>query len=369
MKKNLGRAVLAILIFLHIDIFASTYTWSASANKSSAYVNEAIHLKYICEFDDAAELMSIEFKPAGEYEKYRLQNLRESENIVDGKRISSYEFVLFAKEAGKIELEFEAIMKRTTRESIEEMVIGRDNVKKEDAVKSIIKQEKLNFEIKETNSTLSGDFGIEVKKSEPRTKAYEPYHINIIIKGVGNFSSMKPVGFEIDGVKVFAGEVRDDYRLSEDGERGEWSQKFAFVSERDFVIPEVKIEYFNLKSQKIETLAVDATEVKVEGGFIKEELLDKAEDESFKFDISYLYYFLIFIAGFLLGKIKIKNRTAPKGKNEIFHQKIDEAKSLDELMVLLVLDNAKMYDKIILEIEAKRLTSLKEAKKMSKSIW
>lgn len=368
MKKNLGRVILALSVFLHVEIFASTYTWSAYANKTSAYLNEPIHLKYICEFGDSAEFSSIEFKPAGEYEKYILKNLRESENIVKGKKVSSYEFVLFAKEAGKIELEPEAVMKFTTKESVEDMVIGRDNVKKEDAIKKPVKLERLELEIKETNSSLSGEFEIEVKKNEPHVKAYEPYHMQILIRGAGNFSSIKPIEFKIEGVKVFAGEVIADYTLSEDGERGEWSQKFAFVSEKDFIIPDIKIEYFNLASQKIESLAFEGTEIKVEGGFSKEELLDEVETESFKFDYSYINYMLVFLAGFLCAKIKIKKSTAPKDKKEIFHQKIDETKSLEELMILLVLSGDKKYEKLISEIESKKLTSLKNAKKILKAM-
>lgn len=368
MKKSLGRAILALLVFLHVEIFASAYTWSAVSNKTSAYVNEAVHLKYVCKFEDDAQLVSIEFKPAGEYEKYSLKNLRESESIIDGKKTSSYEFVLFAKEAGKIELDFDAVMKFTTRESIEEMVIGRDNVKKEDSVKKVIKQELLTLEVKETNSSLSGEFAMEVKKNEPRVKAYEPYHLQIVIRGAGNFSAIKPIEFNIEGVKVFAGETSVDFRLGEDGERGEWSQKFAFVSEKDFTIPDIKIDYFNLASQKRESLAFEGAEVKVEGGFGKEELLDKPQENGFKFDYSYLNYMLVFIAGFLAAKIKLKRSAVLKGKKEIFHQKIDEANSLDELMILLVLSDEKRYGKIILDIENKRLTSLRGAKKILKNM-
>lgn len=368
MKKNLGRAVLAILIFLHVEIFASTYTWSATVNKTTAYVNEPIYLKYICEFSDRAEFFSIEFNPAGEHEKYLLKNLRESENIVGGKKISSYEFVLFAKEAGKIELDFEAVMKQTTRDAIEEMVIGRDNVKKVDFIKKEIKQEVLTLDIKETNSTIVGELGIEIKKNEPRVKAYEPYHMQVVIKGSANFEAIKPIAFKIDDVKIFAGEVERKQELGEEGERGEWSQKFAFVASKDFSIPKIEIEYFNLKTQKVESLAQEAINVKVEGGFSKEELLDEADNGGFKFNYSYLQYMLVFIAGFLAAKIKIKSSKTTKNKKELFHQKIDEAKSLEELMIVLVISDSKRYENIILNIERKKLTSLKSAKKMSKLI-
>jgi len=364
MKKNLGKVFLVILIFLNVEIFASTYTWSATSNKTTAYVNEPIYLKYVCLFSDRAELFSVEFNPAGEYEKYIVKNLKESQNIVEGKKISSYEFVAFAKTPGKIKFDFEALMKQTTKESIEDMVIGRDNVKKESVTKKQIKQEILEVDIKETNSSLVGDFSIEVKKNEPKIKANEPYHLTITIKGNGNFKVLKPLEFNIEGVKIFAGEVLQKEELSEAGESGEWSQKFAFVGEADFKIPEIKIEYFNLKEQKRDVLVFDAITVSVEKGFSKEELLDKAEDNSFKFNYTYLYYVLIFIAGFLIGKIDIKKRVVKKSADEEFKEKIEKTKSLEDLMMILALNDSKKYEEIILKIETKKITSLRDAKKL-----
>ena len=209
---------------------------------------------------------------------------------------------------------------------------------------------------------MVGEFSIDIKKNEPRVKAYEPYHIQVTIKGNGNFEDLKPLSFDIDGVKVFAGEVEQKHELNENGQSGEWSQKFAFVSEKDFKIPEVKIEYFNLMEQKTESLVLDAVNVSVEKGFAKEELLDKQDDESFKFNYNYLYGILIFIAGFFAGKINIKKQIPKQGADGEFKEKIKSAKSLDELMILLVLEDSKKYEQIILDIEAKKITVLKNAK-------
>lgn len=362
MKKNLGRAFLAIAIFLYAELFASTYTWSATSNKTTAYVNEPIYLKYVCAFSDRAELFSVEFNPAGEYENYTIKTLSQTQAVVDGKKINSYEFVAFAKVAKEVMFDFEALMKETTRDSIEEMTIGRDNVKREEVTKKSIKLEVLKAQIKETESSLVGDFKLEAKKHEPKVKANEPYHLRVTIKGEGNFEAISPLTFEIEGVKVFASEVEKKTELGQNGESGEWSQRFAFVGERDFSIPEVKIEYFNTKEAKKESLILEAMSITVEKGFSKEELLDEPQEKSFKFKYEYLYYILIFIAGFLAGKIQIKKRVVKKSPDEEFKQKIDKAKSLDELMMILALQNPKKYEQIILDIEKKKIISLGDAK-------
>lgn len=364
MRKNLGRIFLTLFISLNSSLFASAYTWSATLSKTDAYLHEAVHLKYVCSFSNASELYAIEFNPSGEYEKFTIKNLSQSEQIIDGKRVNSYEFVAFAKEVGEIEFAFEAVMKKTTKESIENTVLGRDNVQKEDFTKEPFKQKILKVTVKETNTPLVGTFSIEEKKREPKVKAYEPYHTEVIIKGVGNFDALKPLEFNIDGVKVFAGEALKEYVLKDDGLHGTWSQKFAFVAESDFTIPNIDIEYFDPKEAAAATLSLDATDVSVEAGFSKDELLDEEPKKSFEFDYGYLYYLLAFAAGFLVAKIKIAKKAHDLSPDEEFGKKVEEAKSLDELMILLVLRDAKRYEKIIFEIETKKITSLKSAKRL-----
>ena len=62
MKNSLGKIFLALFILLHVELFATTYEWSATTNKKSAYVGEAIYLKYTCTYSDRAELYTIDFK-------------------------------------------------------------------------------------------------------------------------------------------------------------------------------------------------------------------------------------------------------------------------------------------------------------------
>lgn len=368
MKKNLGRVFFLLMLFVSAELFATTYEWSAQIQKQKAYVNEPIYVHYTCAFSDRAELYSIEFNPSGEYEKFRVKSLHVNESIVDGKKISSYEFLLFAKEGGEIEVAFEALMKLTSRESIEEMVIGRDNVKKEDTKKTVVKQEVFKLFIEETPSALVGDFALDVKKREPLVKAYEPYHLEIKIQGDGNFEALEPLRFEIEGVKIFAEDVVLNQKLTKEAQSGVWSQKFAFVGEKSFSIPKQEIEYFSLKTKKLEKLFFDAVDVKVEGGFAKEELLDVVQKKEFVFDSAYLYYVLTFVAGFLVGKIKRKKSVQTK-PSDTFLQKLKDVKSLDALMVLLVVEDATRYEPLIKEIEQDMVTSLADAKKRTQKLY
>lgn len=249
MRNNLGRVILSILVLLHINLFASTYKWSVEANKNIAYTNEAIYLKYICEYSDSGELYNIEFNPVTDNEEYTIELLSESEKTVDGKKINSFEFVAFVKEAGQIEFAFDTTMKKTNKDSIQNTVLGRDNADYEEFSQRIIRQDAIKIDVKKSSTDLVGEFTLDIIKDKEDLKAYQPFHLEVKLSGSGNFKALKPIEFNIEGGKVFSQKVIKKVKLTKNGYKGFWSQKFAFVSEKDFKIPELKIKYFDLKDR------------------------------------------------------------------------------------------------------------------------
>lgn len=363
MKKNLGKAFVVFLLFVSLELFASTYRWTAEINKKTAYVNEAIHLKYTCEFSDKSELYTIDFNPVGDNEKYSLKLLAESEKIINNKRVNVYEFVAFVKEAGTMIFDFNMIMKKTTQESIDSTIGGRDNDREiEEFSQRVMKQKSLVVDIKETLTLLVGNFFLNVNADAPQVKAYEPFHMEVSINGIGNIDALKGFKFDIENVKVFSSVPKKEIILTKEGYSGKWSQKFVFVSDEDFVIPEIALEYFNIELTQVKILQTQAIKVEVEKAYVKEELLD-VTGETFQFSYTYFYYLLTFIAGFLVAKIKIKTKPKKENVDKKFLQKVANSKSLKELAIVLTLENARKYNELILEIERKESQSLKSLKK------
>lgn len=359
MRNNLGRVFLIILIFLNLNLVASTYNWSVESDKNEAMVNEAIYLKYVCQYSDEAGLYVIEFNPVVDNERYSIELLSEKEKILDGKKINSFEFVAFAKEAGEITFELDTTMKKTNKDSIENTVLGRDNSDYEEFSQRFIRQDAVLVNVKKSNTDLVGEFVLNVKKDRNKLKAYEPYHLEINIEGNGNFKALKPVEFKIDGVKIFSQKVIENITLTKYGYKGSWSQKFAFVGEKNFKIPEVKIEYFDIKEQRVKEMLVDASSVEVTKAYKKEELLDN-EEKGFELSYDFIYYILTFIAGFLFSKIEFKGVRKSNPVDATFEARVKEVKSLKELMVILALEDSKKYERIILDIESKKTLSLKK---------
>lgn len=351
------KVVWIVLVFFSTSLSASNYEWSANINKKTALVNEAVYLKYVCKFNNDAGLYTIDFNPVKTTNQYDLLLLKEGKN--------SYEFVAFVKQTGKVDFSFDAIMKKTTLESIAEMTGGLDNEKAKDGFENeYIKQKTLTLHVEPSNVNLVGNFTLEIKKDEPKKKAFSPYHFEVIIKGVGNFQDIKPLEFNVEGVKIFAQKPIKKFTLTKNGYSGVWSQKFAFVGENDFKIEEFSIKYFDTQSLIVKELKSEPISVNVTAGYKKETLLD-AEAKQPEFTYKYLFFILAFVCGFLLGKIKFKKEKVLNKKNMLFNMKVNNTSSLDELLILLVLQDNIKFNSTISQIENGQIISLKKAKKLA----
>ena len=356
------RNIFLLFLVLSFNAYAVDYTWSAFANKQEAYVNEAIYFKYVCEFNDRGALYTIEFHPEVDNELYTIQPYSQNTRLVDNKRVSTYEYIAFVKKPMTVSFNFQALMKKTNRDSIENTVLGRDNADYEEFLETRVKQDTIKINIKETDSKLIGHFSMEIKKDALHIQAYKPFHLSVKISGSGNFDALESIDFEIEGVKVFSQEPVKNLELSMDGYEGVWVQKFAFIASENFTIPMHSIEYFDRESQTKKSLVIEPIEVKVQKAYKKSELLDeKSEAYSLDFIGDYIYYILTFITGFLLAKIKLKLKNL-NTKNTQLRDKIQKTNSLDALSILLILNNQRKFNDILTAIDLNELTSLSQAK-------
>jgi len=363
MKNNLGK-VLTILILVWLDLSAKEYTWSAFISKDKAYVNEAVYLKYVCEFDSTNELHVIEFNPVGVYKDYVIHLLSEKEKIVNDKRVNEFEYIAFLKRSGLIEFNFDVMMKKTNKDSIENTVLGRDNADYEQFSKTLIKQTPLSINVFENKLDLVGNYSFSIKKDDFKVKAYEPYHFEILIQGNGNLDHLKVLDLNISGAKVFSSKAKKNYSLTKEGYQGSWSQKFAVVSQKNFVFPQITYEYFDPKDAKRKIFVHKAFEIETVPLYKQEDLLDTIEEVPFIFKKEYLYYILSFVFGFLVAKIDLRKKVIIKNNNN-FKKKVQMCKNMEELLLLLIITDASHYSDIIKKIESKEL-SLSQAKKLLK---
>ncbi len=368
MRKSLGSSFVFIVIFFHVGLMASSYKWSSSSSKDEVYVNEAIYLKYVCEFSDRGELFTIVLKPFYNKNNYSLKLIKKRDAFIDGKRVSTYEYLAKAKVEGKFTLRLNANMRETTLDSIVYSSGSRDDDRGDEEFKEkMLPLPSPKINIIPSNSTLVGEFNIEIKKDKKEVKAYEPYHLDIYISGIGNLDTLEAIKFQIEGVKIFTQKPFIDVQYTKDGEEGIWHQQFAFVGEKDFTIPALEIKYFDLKSRNLKYLKIESTSLRVSKVYKKEELLDDVEKNK-PISFEFIYYILTFLTGFLVAKINFK-KTKIDSKDMIFIQKVKSVKSLDALSILLILEDERKFSSILLELNSNKSLSLaQERKKVYRSL-
>ena len=353
MNLSLGK-FLIILLFLNINLFAS-YVWSSKIAKQNVLVDEAVAVNFRCDFDDLNELVVIEFLPK-DSDIYRVELLREKEQIVDGKRENVYEFVLFFKKEGSFDLDFTALMRTTTKESIENTVIGRDNAEDFDFSDKTITLPRVHVDVKKAPHKIVGEYKLWVDVKKSTIKAYEPLALKFHLQGVGTLKDFKGFHIEQEGVKVFYSNVQKDLKLQADGYHVDFTQAVSIVSAKDFTLKPYSFSYSDLDAQ-LQQIETKTLAIKVQEDFKRKELLDLDVDDTQEFSFSYLWYLLTFLSGLAIGYLLRGVSFAKSKDNTNTLSKIDDDKKL--LSMLAMSTNAR--DKKLLDAYEKgEIASIKE---------
>ncbi len=370
MRQNRGRLLALVLLFMSTFLFAvEPYTWSLTMSKNSVYVDEAVEIEYTCSFQDQAYLHVIKFTPEQENEAYRLLPLGVIEKTRDGRRSDTYRYVLFPKKPGQQSFDFHALMRKTTKASIENSVIGRDNVEDYSFIDTKVALPTVVLDVSAHQESLTGQFSLNVTLDKNEVKAYEPVHLDIHVQGEGDFDQMQDIVLVIDGVKVFSEVGEKHYKLTENGFQGEWEQKFSLVGAKNFTIKPIELSYFNIVKRERVLLRSERFDVSVKEAYTKEELLDDLEDQSSSWwSWSYLNYLFTFILGVVLGRYALHFKDIKKSP-EGFIAEIEACSSVNTLLTKLVLNGDTRFSPLIQKYDALgSKASLKELKKEIVSI-
>ncbi len=354
MKPSPGKLFLWLILSITTLFAQLPYEWSVSADKQSVVVEEAVVLHYSCRFDDDGSLYTIEFKPPKKGAEYRLYLLNEKEKIRGGIRTNEFHFLYFPMRSGQQQIAFSAMMRRTTKDSIENAVIGRDNVEVIDFSDTKVELPVVELAVSPVESELVGAFTLDVHLNKESVRAFEPIQLSVNVVGEGNFDAFTPFSVDIPGVEVFAEKVEKKYVLGERGLKGRWTQRFALVAENAFTLDAFTLDYYDLKERRVKQLSSDVKTIAVEKAHEVEELLDSEDelDTSWKWDWDHLNYLLTFLTGWVLGRW-FRKKPLERAFDETLAGKIKNSRSVKALAMVLVLSGDKRFAPLISRLERK----------------
>ncbi|MDD2829388.1 MAG: hypothetical protein PHW18_07445 [Sulfuricurvum sp.] len=363
MKRSLGRIIGAILI-LNTMAWGMKYQWRVVESPQTLRVGQSGVIRYVCTFDSSAAEYSAKLKLA-DNPSYTTSILSEKSQVLQGKRSDTIDLLVTPTNTGTVSVALKALVRYTPSGAVENTVLGRDNLSKEDILEEEALLPDVSIRVGENRATLIGDISLEVSVDKRSVIAHEPLHLSLYLRGTGNLERYIPYELNISGVHVFAEAPQKNITPDVNGYRGEIRQEFALVSEQSFVIPKISIEVFDTQSQKIKRLESEAVAIEVAQGFERSNLLDPPALRDWSGWMRYTLYGGLVVLGIVLGEAgKRLWKIRPRRRKKEFW---DGTKNTKELIMLLALSGEKRFDEVIAELEAGTL-DLREAKKRLREV-
>ena len=333
------------------------YAWSVYQSKKEVVQHEAFVVEYRCRFATRGyEYIIVPDQPE-ETDGYRLAVESEREQIVDKRRINTYRYVIFPKKAGTLTLAPSVTMERTTKESIENTVIGRDNVEDFDFTSKRVRLPEVRVDVRAQPEMYAGNYVLKADVPKRKADAFEPVQLKVTLSGYGNIDRMNDFTLDIDGVTLFTDGIKHSVTIDDDGFRGTFEQQFAIVGYHDFTIPALSLSYFDIHERKIRTLKTEAVEVHVSPLPEAEALLDKAEadenESGSSWGWSWVNIVLAFMAGIAVGRFLLPVSIKAEDMGGPLSKRLKHCKDPKRFVAYLAMFDGDRHKEVIEEIESR----------------
>lgn len=354
MKRNRGRGLVWLAWLLPLWLQAQApYAWSVVQSKTSAALHEAVVVEYTCRFDGEAYEYIIVFNPPPETEAYRLVVQGTREQIVGGKRVNTYRYVVFPKQAGMLTLAFDASMERTTKASIENTVMGRDNVQKIDYTAQKAALPPVTVAVAPQETPYAGQMRLRVDVDKTEADPYVPVQVRIRLEGHGNLDVFKPFALEIPGARVFTDGPERKLQLDDNGYEGTIDQQFAVVSDRNFTVPALRLRYFDTGLGAVKMLESGEKHVTIRPAASGEQSSVppvQTHTDAGSQTGHWLQLLLALAAGIAIGRFLLPVSAAESGKLPL-SERLSRCRDPEKFAAYLAMLDAEKYRGIIDEIE------------------
>ena len=301
MKQSLGRSIVWIFL-LHSALWGMNYHWNVTQSPPSLRVGQSGVVRYTCTFEGSAPEYSTKLKQS-DSPSYSTSVLSEKTQVVQGKRIDTIDLLVTPKEAGTLNVAMKAIVRYTSPGAIENTVLGRDNLSREDISETLSTLPAITIRAEQNSAALTGNITMEARVDQATVHAHEPTHFSVIIKGSGNLEQFVPFELNISGVRVFSEPPKQLVSPSVDGVEGEIHQEFALVADKAYVIPALTLSIFDTVHNRPVVLKSEAIPIEVKEGYDPVALLDTPDLSDMATLKRYAYNAGWVVLGILLAEV------------------------------------------------------------------
>ena len=383
MKKSLGRVLLLVLFFSTTLLAKELATYKFSANKSSAYVKEAVEITFEAHQKDHSHVMFFFLKPKKSSD-YKIEFLtKEIDDHSYHNSSAVFKFVLFPLVSGKIQIDFDFVVKTASDQAVAKAYVeDHDDSVGIDLHATHIPIKPLTLEIKplQKDVDIVGDFTLQSKIDTTSIDQYKSVNLHYFFRGTG-YAKLEKILPDIDDVTTFFDINTIKSHLTSKGYAIQKEFIYAFSAKKDFDIPAVTLQAFSPAKGSYYTLKAPSYHIKVKK-IDPSTLIDSVEAPNEEPLISFetlkngFVYLIIFALGYVTAMLRnsrfefnskkrefkdIKNSKTPKELVMLLigkyarNQKL--APYIDELEVMIQNKDTKGFERVKKEV-LKRLESL-----------
>ena len=139
----------------------------------------------------------------------------------------------------------------------------------------------LNFNIKKLPAgvNLIGDFDIKASINKSDVINAEAVSYKLEINGFGNIEDIKDIKLEIPNTTIYENKPKIEAKFKDNKYQGKYEKTYSIIANESFVIPSVKLQYFDKKENKLITKMSKAFNINVKNENINNEvsILEKKE--------------------------------------------------------------------------------------------
>ena len=358
------------------------YDLQISVDKKNIYVGEAIVFTLKFKYKKDLDIVNLEFtKP--NFENFWVKELKASPSQNNYTNYSEQEikYLIFPQKSGKMEL---GPMKIG--------VITADGNSRggfffsSSTVNTPVYSNKIDINISPLpqGTNLIGDFSIKATVDKTVIDEGDAISYKLYVEGRGNIDDLDEVAINIPNTTVYDNPSKKEYNIENNLYGGKYSKIYSIVGKEDFVIPSIKIKYFDKNTQIVKVISTKQYEIKVnpkstkksvlevtpspsvEKGIIKKEEISKVETIIISNEKKILYFLIGLITGIVSFGIFIFFRNKNKKTRDTnLMLSIKKTKTAEELFKILVvyLNIDEELDNIIYDLENISSSEFKKEKK------
>jgi hypothetical protein len=319
-------------------------------SKNELRVGEPLELKVIFKRDASIEVADIQSKPPS-FNGFWVKDVKQLDQKIEGNYvIHEIRYLLFAQKSGKINIDPIRIdIGRRVRDNNPLFMLSFDKLKFDTIYSQNLEVNVLPLP---NGVELYGEYDISSFVDKSSVNEGEAVNLTIKIDAYGNVDDIKSFNLDIENATVYSEEPKTKSFIKDGKVAGEFVQKFAIMSNENFIVPPFDLEFFSSKSSQLKSIKTKEIKINVvqkraptsqnPQQLIKKEISPNNAQKTKtikEFDTlsAVIWYLAGFLSGiFLLFLVKLKPSSTKETKESSLQQKIKKSKSDKELLTLLL---------------------------------